>query len=51
MVEMGKYASAVLSAWGVTFLLFAGLGLLTWRQSVKARRALEAAEARKAKHG
>lgn len=50
MVELGKYAGAVLSSYGITGLLLAGLSIVTWRQSVKARRDLEAAEARRAKN-
>lgn len=46
MVELGKYAGAVLGSWAVTISLFVVLILVTWRQSVVARRALEAAEAR-----
>ncbi len=46
MVELGKYAFNVLTAWGLTLGLLALLILLTWRQSAAAKRALEAAEAR-----
>ena len=48
MVELGKYAGAVLGAWGVTFALFAGLIWLTMVQAAKSKRDLDAAEARKA---
>jgi heme exporter protein D len=51
MVELGKYAGAVMSSYAITALLLAGLAILTWRQSVKARRDLEAAEARRMKNG
>lgn len=46
MVELGKYAFAVLSAWGLSLGALLVLILITWRQSGKARRALEEAEAR-----
>lgn len=51
MPDLGKYADAVLSAWGISILLVAALVGLSWRQSVVARRKLEAAEARAAKRG
>lgn len=51
MPDLGKYADAVLSAWGVSILLVAALVALSWRQSVVARKRLEAAEARVAKKG
>ncbi len=46
MVELGKYAFAVLSAWGMSLGALAILLLVTWQQSRKARRDLEEAEAR-----
>ena len=49
MPDLGKYAEAVLSAWAISILLVLGLVALSWRQSVVARRQLEAAEARAAK--
>ncbi len=52
MLELGKYAGAVLSAWAVTLGLLLLLGLVTWRQSVKAKARLAAAEERrKARNG
>lgn len=51
MPELGKYAGAILSAWGVTLLLIAGIILLTWVQSRKAKRDLEAIEARRNSKG
>ncbi len=45
-VELGKYAFSVLSAWGLSLAALLLLGLVTWRQSLRARRALEEAEAR-----
>lgn len=47
MPELGKYAAAVLSAWGATLGLIAALLLLTWWQSRRAKRLLDAAEARR----
>ena len=48
MVELGKYAGAVLGAWGVTLALIALLIALTWVQSLRAKRLLDATEARHA---
>ena len=39
-VELGKYAFSVLSAWGMSLAALLLLGLVTWRQSLRARRAL-----------
>lgn len=50
MVELGKYAFAVLSSWGVTLGLFGALIWLSLAQSRAARRALDAAEARREKN-
>ena len=47
MPELGKYAGAVTTSWALTLGLVALLVLVTWRQSVKTKRALEAAEARR----
>lgn len=46
MVELGKYASTVLSAYGVTLALIGALVLVTLWQSWRVRRALEAQEER-----
>ena len=51
MVELGKYAGTVLSAYGVTLLLLAGLIALTVWRGRKTRAALEAQERRMAGHG
>ncbi|WP_300517068.1 heme exporter protein CcmD [Aliiroseovarius sp.] len=52
MLDLGKYAGAVMSSWGVTILLLVLLGVITWRQSVNARARLKAAEdRRKARNG
>ena len=48
MPELGKYAAEVLSAYALTLLLLAGLIAATWLRSRQVRRALEAAEARRA---
>ena len=44
MPDLGQYADTVFLAYGISALLFAGFGLMTWRQSKKARQALQAAE-------
>ncbi|HQY42894.1 MAG TPA: heme exporter protein CcmD [Paracoccaceae bacterium] len=46
MVELGKYAITVLSAYGVTLALLAGLVLATLWQGARVRRALEEQEKR-----
>jgi len=51
MVELGKYAGAVLSAYGVTMVLLVLLMVATWRRSVKVKAALDAAEERQKKNG
>lgn len=48
MVELGKYAGAILSSWGITLGALALLIVLSWVQSVRAKRALDLAEARRA---
>lgn len=47
MPELGKYAGAVLGSWGVTLAFIAALIALTWVQSRKAKRDLDAIEARR----
>jgi len=42
MPDLGKYAVWVLSAYGVSLALILALVALSWRQSVRARAALEA---------
>ena len=42
--ELGRYAFAVLAAYGVTFALLAGLVGLTLRRSARVKRALAEAE-------
>ncbi|SHG79198.1 heme exporter protein D [Cognatiyoonia sediminum] len=44
MPDLGKYATEVLLSYGVTILLVAGLVWVSWRQSVAAKRRLEALE-------
>lgn len=51
MVELGKYASTVLSAYGVTLVLIGALVLVTVWQSWRARRALEEQEKRMGNRG
>lgn len=52
MLDLGKYAGAVMSSWAVTVGLLVLLGLITWVQSKKAKAALDAAEQRrKARNG
>ncbi len=50
MPDLGKYAASVLSAYGVSLLLLAGIVLITWVRARRVRKKLEAAEARRA-HG
>lgn len=47
MPDLGKYAGAVLTSWGATLALIALLIVVSWVQSARARRRLEAAEARR----
>jgi heme exporter protein D len=51
MPELGKYAVAVLSSYGVTTLLLAVLVAATVWRSAQVRRALEAQERRAGGHG
>ena len=50
MPDLGKYAGDVLMAYGVTFLLLAGLIWRSLVRSAKVKRQLQAAEERKS-HG
>jgi heme exporter protein D len=50
MPDLGKYATAVLSAYGVSLLLLVAIVALTWLRARRVRKKLEAAEARRA-HG
>ncbi len=47
MPELGKYAGAVLSAYGVTLVLLAGLVAATLLRGAQVKRALEEAERRR----
>ena len=51
MVELGKYAGTVLGAYGVSIALLLGLIWLSFRQSARTRRQLEAQEKRTARNG
>ena len=51
MVELGKYASTVLSAYGVTLTLICALVAVTVWQSRRVRGALEAQEERMGNRG
>ncbi len=51
MPELGKYAGAIFAAWGVAFVLYGLLIVATWLQSRRAKRDLEAIEARRAAQG
>lgn len=46
MPDLGKYAGAVLSSWAATLLLVALVIAVSWWQSARVKRKLEAAEAR-----
>ncbi len=50
MPDLGKYAATVLSAYGVSLALLAGIVWLSWWQARRMKRRLEAAEARR-RHG
>lgn len=45
--DLGKYAFEVLSAYGVSIALLLGIIVVSWRQSVRQKQALDAMEARK----
>lgn len=47
MPDLGKYGVEVLSVYGVTIVLIAGIVGLSWFRSRAVRRALENAEGRK----
>jgi heme exporter protein D len=51
MPDLGKYAAEVLSAYGVSALLIAGLVGLSFLRSARVRRALDEAETRSRAHG
>ena len=44
MIDLGKYAVPVLSAYGVSLALIGVLVLVSWRQAVRTRSALRAVE-------
>jgi heme exporter protein D len=46
MMDLGKYANTVLSAYGVTITILVALVAVTLWRGAKTRRALEAQEAR-----
>ncbi len=50
MPDLGKYGFEVLSAYGFSLVLMAGLIWLTWRASRAAVRRLEVAEAQSDEH-
>lgn len=47
MVELGKYATAVLGSWAITLGLFALLVVWTLRQAARSKKRLAEAEARR----
>ena len=47
MPELGKYAGTVLSAYGITILLIAGLVIVSASRNAAARRKLDALEKRR----
>lgn len=51
IVDLGKYADTVLSAYVVTLALILGLVALSLWQSARMRRALDAQERRMARNG
>ncbi|MBD9528226.1 MULTISPECIES: heme exporter protein CcmD [Paracoccus] len=46
MIELGKYANTVMSAYGISLVLLAAIILQTWRANARARRDLEEHESR-----
>ncbi|WP_420003079.1 heme exporter protein CcmD [Arenibacterium sp. LLYu02] len=51
MPDLGKYADTVLSAYGVSILLLAGLLVLTLRRGAKVRAQLKEVEERMRRNG
>lgn len=51
MPDLGKYATEVLSAYGITLLLMLGLLVQTLRRGARARAALRQAEEETLRHG
>lgn len=51
MPDLGKYAGTVLSAYGISLALLAGIVVLSVVQARRARRRLDAAEARRMRKG
>ncbi len=47
MLDLGKYAGAVIGSWAATIAIVAALIALSWVQSTRAKRKLDAAEARR----
>ncbi|WP_138422919.1 heme exporter protein CcmD [Maritimibacter alexandrii] len=47
MPDLGKYAGAILTSWGATILLVALVIAVSWWQSARVKKKLEAAEARR----
>lgn len=45
--DLGKYAAEVGAAYAVSIILLAGIVGISWRQSIRQKRALDTAEARK----
>ncbi|MDH5797968.1 MAG: heme exporter protein CcmD [Paracoccaceae bacterium] len=48
MPELGKYASEVLTAYGISLVLLIAIIAQSWLRAGKVRKALEEAEARRA---
>jgi heme exporter protein D len=47
MPDLGKYAAEVLLAYGVSLFILIGIVVLSWRQSQRTKRDLDAAEAQR----
>ena len=47
MPDLGKYAGEVLAAYGISLFILAGLVMLSWRQSRKARLLLDDVESKR----
>jgi len=47
MLDLGKYAGAILGSWGITLGLLAVMVVLTWVQARRAKRKHDEIEARR----
>lgn len=47
MIDLGKYAETVLSAYGASLFLLVAIILITWRKNTQSKRRLAQLEARR----